>query len=159
MRDNLNINSLRNKFEGLRYAINQNLDIILPLETKLDNLFDTAQFIVKDCGTLYRLDRVSNGGVLFLYVPEDIPSKIWKVKSDCNIKYICVKINLKKRKWFINNPCDPHISLISTHLECLNRITNKYRKSYQYFLFLGDFNASTNEKCMEDFFNLNSLLV
>ena len=60
----LNINSLRNKFEALQYIININLDIILLSETKLDDSFPLAQFMVKNFGVLYRPGRNSNGGGL-----------------------------------------------------------------------------------------------
>ena len=77
----LNINSLRNKFEALQFIINRNLDIILLSETKLDDSFPSAQFMLKNFGIPYRLDRNSNGGGLLLYVRDDIPSKFLKVKS------------------------------------------------------------------------------
>ena len=76
----LNINSLRNKFEALQYVINRNLEILL-LETKLDDSFPSAQFMLKGYGIPYRLDRNSIGGGLLLYVHEGIPSKFLKVKS------------------------------------------------------------------------------
>ena len=153
----LNINSLRNKFEALQFIINRNLDIILLSETKLDDSFPSAQFMLKNFGIPYRLDRNSNGGGLLLYVREDIPSKFLKVKSDCNIESICVEVNLRKRKWFINGSYNPNKSFLSNHLECLNRIIDEYSKLYQNFLFLGDFNASVSEKCLEEFCNLNGL--
>ena len=46
---------------------------------------------------------------------------------------------------------------MSNHLECLNHINDENSKTYQNFLFLGDFNATTNEKCIEEFCNLNGL--
>ena len=92
----LKINSLRNKFEALQYIINRNLDIILLSEAKLDDSFPSAQFMLKNFGILYRLDRNSNGEVLLLYVREFIPSKFLKVKSDCNIETICDEVNLRK---------------------------------------------------------------
>ena len=52
---------------------------------------------------------------------------------------------------------NPSKSFISSHPECLNRIIDEYSKNYQIFLFLGDFNATTNEKCMEECCNLNGL--
>ena len=121
----LNINSLRNKFEALEHVINRNLDIILLSETKLNDLFPLVQFILKGYGIPYRLDRNSNGGGLLLYVHEDIPSKFLKVKSNCNIEYFCVKVNLRKRKWFIDGSYNPNKSFIPNHLECLNRIMDK----------------------------------
>ena len=50
----LNINSLRTKFEALQFIINRNLDIILLSETKLDDSFPSAQFILKHFGIAYR---------------------------------------------------------------------------------------------------------
>ena len=153
----LNINSLRNKFEALEFIINRNLDIILLSETKLDDLFPSAQFMLKNFGIPYRFDRNSNGGGLLLSVREDIPSKFLKVKSDCNIESICVEVNLRNRKWFINGSYNRNKSFSSNHLEWLNRIIDEYSKLYQNFLFFGDFNASVSEKCLEEFCNLNGL--
>ena len=62
----LNINTLRNKFEALQYIINRNLDIILLSETKLEDSFPSAQFMLKNFGVPYRLNRNSNGGGLLL---------------------------------------------------------------------------------------------
>ena len=55
-------------------------------------------------------------------------------------------------RYFVN---DCSKSFISNHLECLNRVIDEYSKKYQNVLFLGDFNATINEKCMEEFCNLN----
>ena len=152
----LNINSLKNKFEALQFFINRNLDIILLSETKPDS-FPSAQFMSKNFGIPYRLDRNSNGGGLLLYVCDDIPSKLLKVKSDCNIESICVEVNLRKRNQFINGSYNPNKSFLSQHLECLNRIIDEYSKLYQNLLFLRHFNASVSEKCLDDFCNLNGL--
>ena len=62
----LNINSIRNKFEFLEDVINRNLDIILLLETKLDDSFPSVQFVLK--GVTYSFDRDSKGGRLFFYI-------------------------------------------------------------------------------------------
>ena len=153
----LNINSLWNKFEALQFIINRNLDIILLSETKLDDSFPSAQFMLKNFGIPYRLDRNSNGGGLLLYVREDIPSKFLKVKFDCNIESICAEVNLRKRKWFINGSYSTNKSFSLNHLECLNPIIDEYSKVYQNLLFLGDFNASVSEKCLAEFCNLNEL--
>ena len=40
----ININSLRNKFEGLKELINKNVDILVVSATKLDISFPDAQF-------------------------------------------------------------------------------------------------------------------
>ena len=44
--ENLNINSLPNKFEQLKDIVMQHTDILVLTETKLDDTFPTAQFLV-----------------------------------------------------------------------------------------------------------------
>ena len=103
MLGHLNINYVRNKLEFLEDVINRNLDIILLSETKLDDSFLSAQFILKGYGVPYRFDMNSKGGGLLFYIRKDVTSKFFKLWSDnCNIESICVEINLRKRKWFIN---------------------------------------------------------
>ena len=65
----LNINSIRNKFEALKFIIYHNMDIFLILETNLDGSFPGFS-------APYRFDRNSKGNGLLLYIGEDIPSII-----------------------------------------------------------------------------------
>ena len=58
----ININSLRNKFDCLSSLISGNIDILLITETKLDNSFPEAQFHIEGFASPYRLDRNANGG-------------------------------------------------------------------------------------------------
>ena len=93
----LNINSLNNKSQALQYVINRNLDITLLLKIKVDDSFPSAQFMLKNYGISYRLDRNSNDGGLLLYGRKDILCKFLQVKSDCHIESIRLELNLKKR--------------------------------------------------------------
>ena len=43
----LNINSLRNKFDSLAEILHSNVDILLISETKIDSSFPAAQFIIE----------------------------------------------------------------------------------------------------------------
>ena len=56
MLGHLNINSVRNKFEDLTYIIDNNIDLLLISETKLDDSFPTAQFQMKGFSVPYRYD-------------------------------------------------------------------------------------------------------
>ena len=56
----LNINSLRYKFDSLVEILRSHVDILLISETKIDSSFPTAQFKIEGY-TTYRLDRNSNG--------------------------------------------------------------------------------------------------
>ena len=40
--DQLNINSIRNKFDGIKFVIDNKIDIFLISEAKLDDSFPTA---------------------------------------------------------------------------------------------------------------------
>ena len=66
---NLNINLLPNKFEKLKDIVMQHIDILVLTETKLDDTFPTAQFLVNGFSEPYRLDRNRKGeGLWFTFV-------------------------------------------------------------------------------------------
>ena len=91
--DHLNINSIRNKFDALSFIIDTNINILLISETKLDDLFSSAQFKLKGFCIPYRLDRNSKGGGLLLYFGEDIPSRFLNsVSTTCNIERYLLKL-------------------------------------------------------------------
>ena len=50
----LNINSIRNKLEYLKYLMMENVDILLISETKLNDTFPVSQFMVGGFHTPYR---------------------------------------------------------------------------------------------------------
>ena len=133
----LNINSVRNKFEALTYIIDNNIDLLLISETKLDDSYPTAQFRMKGFSVPYRYDRNGKGGGLLLYIREDIKSKLLIKKSKCNIETLSVAVNSRKRKWFLNCSYNPHQKSISNHLECLNRLIDKHSNSFDNFIFIG----------------------
>ena len=58
----LNINSIRNKFDALVHIINDNVDILVIVETKLDETFPENQFRINGFKKPYRKDRTINGG-------------------------------------------------------------------------------------------------
>ena len=109
-------------------------------ETKLDDLFPTAQCLLHGFSAPYRLDRNSKFGGILLYIKEDIPSNLLNSKSKTGTETISVEIDLRKRKWFLNCSYNPNKNLLSNHLECLNRIMDEFSKNYENVLFLCDFN-------------------
>ena len=94
----LNINPLRNIFESLPEQINGNVDILLILETKLDNSFPNGQFLIKRYSAPYRFDQDAQRGKIMLFIKEDIPSKLLVVE-DFLTKDFYIEINLHKKKW------------------------------------------------------------
>ena len=83
----ININSIRNKFEPLVSFINNNLDILMISETKVDKTFPDSQFLIKGFLIPYRLDLTAKGKGSLLYIRENIPSKcIKKSHSPSHLK-------------------------------------------------------------------------
>ena len=107
---------------------------------------------------MFHIDMTSGkGDGLLLYIREDIQSKLLINKSKCNIETLSVAVNLRKRKWFLNCSYNPNQNLISNHLECLNRLTDEHSSSFDNFIFIRDFNVSTNHNSMINFCDLNGL--
>ena len=110
----LNINSIRNKFESSKKIVSTNVDILLICETKLDSPFPRAQFQIHGFGEAYRFDRNKKGGGILLHIRDDIPSKL--LESKMTIEGLFVEINLRKKKWLLCCSFNPKKSLISNHL-------------------------------------------
>ena len=72
----ININSIRNKFELLFSLVSNNIDVLLISETKIDNTFPVSQFCVPGYSATFRLDRTGNGGDIMLYVKEHISCRM-----------------------------------------------------------------------------------
>ena len=75
----LNINSIRNKFDSFKYFIDENIDIILLLDTKLNDTFPVNQFI-NGFHAPYRADRTDKGGGLLLFVCSHLPVRELKIE-------------------------------------------------------------------------------
>ena len=64
--------------------IQDNIDILLVSETKLDDTFPVGQFYIDGYGTPYRFDRTSRGDRILLDISENISSKILNL-NQCKI--------------------------------------------------------------------------
>ena len=145
----LNINSLRNKFESLQHIINKNTDVLLISETKFDSSFPSAQFDLEGYATPYRLDRNANGGGILLYTRQGIPSKL--LNTDLSIQRFFVEIRLRKKKWLLYSSYNPKRNLIANHLNCTGRNLDSQLGQYENFILMGDFNVETNDTTMKNF--------
>ena len=58
----LNINFLQNKFEALRYLIQNKVDVLVISETKIDDSFPLGQFMLDGYSAPFRKDRNNQGG-------------------------------------------------------------------------------------------------
>ena len=71
----LNVNSIRNKFESVRKIIQNTFDIFLVCETKIDSSFPNQQFFIPEY-RIFRKDRNARGGGLLFYVNQDRNCKV-----------------------------------------------------------------------------------
>ena len=93
----LNINSLRNKFDQLVNGIKGNTDVLMMSETKLDDSFPSIKFLMEGYGPPYTLDSNSHRGGILIYVREDIPCKLILMKN-CAIEGFFLELNLRSKK-------------------------------------------------------------
>ena len=98
--DNLNINSLPNKFNQLKELVLKYVDILVLTETKLDDSFPNSQFLVDGFSEPFRIDRNRSGGGVMIYVRDVIPSKLLTKHFFPNdIEGLFVELNFRKCKW------------------------------------------------------------
>ena len=99
---NLNINSIRNKFEQLKETVLKYIDILVVTETKLDETFLESLFLMDGFSKPYRLDRNKNGGRIMIFIRDTISSKILeKHIFSNNFESIFVEFNFRKCKWLL----------------------------------------------------------
>ena len=134
--------------------ISGNIDILMISETKLDETFPAAQFLLQVFCMPDRFDSNRNGGGIMLYISEDIPSRLKEKKVRNNAEYVFVEINLRKKKWLLCCSYNPHKNSISNHVDVLRRDYDIHSSSYENFLLLGDFNAEMTDPCLKEFCNL-----
>ena len=158
----LNINSLRNKFEALKLIMKGNLDILIITETKLDETFPKIQFCIDGYAPPFRVDRTKYGGGVIIYVREDIPSKkLVDHTPHINFEGIFFEINLKNRKWLVFGGYNPNKNNIINFVNHMGPILDFYMPKYDNFLLLGDFNSEMSEDPMINFcetYNLSNLI-
>ena len=158
----ININSLPNKFDQLKFIITDSVDILIVLETKLDESFPTSQFLIDGFCKPYRLDRDRNGGGILIYVREGIPSKeLSKFKLPSDIEGLYIEINLKKSKWLLFGSYHPPNQNDNYYFDSVSSSLDIYSENYDHILLAGDFNAEEKEVCLNNFlykYNMKNIM-
>ena len=158
---NLNINSLRYKFDELSLLMVDNIDILVLTETKLDETFPSSQFNIEGYSVPYRLDRNKNGGGVLIYIKENIGSKILKkhmIESD--IEVLLIEVNFRKSKWLLVGTYHPPSQNDQYYFDMLSKTIDIY-PNYDKVLIMGDFNTEESQDSMKTFlyqFNLKNIV-
>ena len=150
----ININSIRSKFDDLVRGVRGNIDILMISETKLDASFHasfpTSQFLIHGYTSPCRLDWNSKGGGILVYVWEDIPSELITANFP-NTEDFFLEINLGKKKWVISCSYNPHNQTTFSHMESMSRAVHSLSSKYENFLIIADFNAQASNNSVKDF--------
>ena len=158
----LNINSLRNKFEALKHIVSRSLDILIVTETKIDESFPDEQFFMDGYWPPFRADRDDIGGGVIIYVREDIAcSELKNHTSWKKMEGIFIELNLRKSKWLLFGGYNPKKENIAHFLKMVGAGLDHYMPKYDNFLLLGDFNSEMCENAMKEFcdtYNLTNLI-
>ena len=133
------------------------VDILMISETKIDESFPLGQFKVNGFNAPFRLNHNSNSGGIMLFVREDLPAKFIASETP-PVEGLYAEVKLRKQKLLISCSYNPNKSMICQHMETLAKNMDLYSLTYENFVFLGDFNASTEHSALKDFCNLYSLI-
>ena len=92
----LNVNSIRNKFESVQEIIQNTFDIFLVCETKTYTFFPNQQFCIPEY-SIFRKDRNARGGGLFFYVNQDLNCKVLnKYPTRHDVEILVLELKLSK---------------------------------------------------------------
>ena len=127
-----------------------------------DILLNQYQFILEGFTPAYRLDRMTHGGGLMLFVRENIPSKLLpNIDPSANIENIFLEINLRSKNWFISGSYNPNVGLIQNHAVNLSKNLDFYSSKHENFIVIGEFTAEMTNNYLEEFcvsYNLRNLI-
>ena len=141
------LNSISNKFDSLKSITQGKINILVITETKTDATFPLIQFAIQGYSKPYRFDRNRNGGSVFIYVWEDIPSRELKIHNTPeDIESIFIEINLIKTRWLFCGCYHPPSQSGYYFFENFGKALDL---KHDKFMLVGDFNAE--EPCLSQF--------
>lgn len=98
----ININSLRYKFTSIQNVVHKlEPACFMIAETKLDDSFQSSQFLLDGYHPPFRKDRNMYGGGLLLYIRSDIPCRRLSIDTN-NMESIAVELHINKKPWFVS---------------------------------------------------------
>ena len=143
------------------------MDIFALSESKIDESFPNAQFIVNDF-SLHRKDRNRFGGGILLYMRSDIPHRRrydLELNSQVShgVEIMIIETRLyKMEKWFVVIIYKPPRVTIKSFENVLTEIFQSLEKESPHWFIMGDTNLDVNyEKTFSDLcvlFNLSNLV-
>ena len=137
----MNINAIRNKFDSVRAAIVNYVDIFIATETKINESFPTAQFAIDGFHKPLRLDATDKSGGQLVHVRSYLPLRhLTRHEISLDIQALVFEINLRKEKWSFLSIYKPPSQYCQYFLDSLHNIIDFYSGVYGNHIVLGDSN-------------------
>lgn len=89
-----------------------------------------------------------NGGVVS--IREYIPSKLLSSELE-PVDGLYIELNLRKWKWIINCPYNPHKYILSSHLRAMLKNWNLFTSHYDNIILTRDLNSEAEDNCIQWF--------
>ena len=153
----LNINSFQNKYDAIKFIIPGNIDIMIILETKLDDSYPT--FFVHGFTMPFRRDRNRFGGGMLIYVREDIPCKLLNNHNlPDDIEGLFVELNFRKTRLLLVGTYHPPCQNDEYYFKSIGKGLDIYSANYDKYILAGDFNAEDKEAVFRQFLELKNIV-
>ena len=130
----LNINFLYPKFHPLIDIVKNNVDVLMVSETKLDDTFTTAQFLIEGFQEPIRLDRNKNGGGIMVYIRDGLDAKEIKSHRLKTVEGMFIKLVIRNTKWLIMAGYNPDKKKIGNFLDHVGKKTRYIIPQYENFI-------------------------
>lgn len=156
----LNIKSKKNKLWALIQNVSLEIDLLTISEGKIHQGFLKSQFLIKGFSDPFRTDWNIHLGDIILYVREDIPAKFLSLES-ISSKCFFIEFKLRKQKWLISCPYNPHENNTLKQIEILSKNLYLYSSQYENNIIIRGFNVGVSNPHMNGFcnaYNLSSLI-
>ena len=154
----LNINSVIRKFDALKSIISGMIDVMIIVESKLDDSFPTSQFLIDGHGIPFRRDRNKFGGGILIYVREDIPCKLLdRHQLPDDIEGLFVELNFRKSRLLLLGTYHPPNQKENYFFQSISQAIDIYSTDYGKYIFTGDFNTEENEVAIKKFLVVHGL--
>ena len=153
----ININSITKKFDALVNGVIENPDILMTSKIKIDDSSPTRQFLIEGFTRPYKLDRNGSGGGIYVYVREDIPSKLIYLDFSSREGFF-LELNLIVKKWVLCCFYIPHNNVIEIHMDRAGKTIDSLSARYKNFILIDNFNAEAFGTITKDFCDIYSLI-
>ena len=154
----MNINSIRNKLEDLKFLVAENVDILVISETKLDESFPTSQFSINGFKKPFRYDRNANGGGILVYIRDKVPANEIKQMNIANsIECVLTEINVGKKKWALISTYRPPSQCEKFFFEEMGKVLDQLAPRYENFVIVGDLNSEETNCEISNFMDVYGL--